>query len=203
MQSSVLATNSHYSYFYNLSQTSSFISILTNLTSPATLFVPTNVALELSQAAHNVSTEQTETFSVLSSALGYYVVPDQAIMVCTSTCNSTRLEFACLYILMSTLVLQNVSSLQDDQVLTTLDPGGNLTVYQNGSQTFLDSYGAEAMVIGPPAYACNVSVCCHNDMSVLKETVAKVLCCKVTPNCHPARFASWISHLLYALLMHV
>ena len=38
----------------------------------------------------------------------------------------------------NTVVLQNVSSLQDDQVLTTLDPEGNLTVYQNGSQTFLD-----------------------------------------------------------------
>lgn len=60
--------------------------------------------------------------------------------------------------------VQNFSDFRDGEVLSTLTPAANLTIYVdeiNGTESvYIESYGTEVMVITPPAYACNVSPSC-------------------------------------------
>ena len=57
--------------------------------------------------------------------------------------------------------LQGLSSFYDGQNLPTLFPKNNLTVMiEETNKTdaiFLISYGSEAEIVTPPAYACNAS----------------------------------------------
>ncbi len=57
--------------------------------------------------------------------------------------------------------LQGLSSFYDGQILPTLFPKNNLTVMiEETNKTeaiFLISYGSEAEIVTPPAYACNAS----------------------------------------------
>ncbi len=57
--------------------------------------------------------------------------------------------------------LQGLSSFYDGQNLPTLFPENNLTVMiEETNKTdaiFLISYGSEAQIVTPPAYACNAS----------------------------------------------
>ena len=59
-------------------------------------------------------------------------------------------------------ILQDTDDFEDGAVLQTLLDNGNLTVVvetQNGTDSvFITSYGSEAAVVTPPAYACNVSL---------------------------------------------
>ena len=61
---------------------------------------------------------------------------------------------------MFVLRLQGLSSFHDGQVLPTLFPNNNLTVMvdeaNNTEAIFIVSYGSEAEIVTPPAYACNV-----------------------------------------------
>ena len=63
--------------------------------------------------------------------------------------------------------VQNFSDFQDGEILSTLTPAANLTIYVdeiNGTEAvYIESYGTEVMIITPPAYACNVSpICCQS-----------------------------------------
>ena len=59
------------------------------------------------------------------------------------------------------LLVQEPSDFQDGEVLTTLYPGANLTVFLEGMNStegiIIESYGADIMIDTPPIYACNVS----------------------------------------------
>jgi len=54
---------------------------LSNLKTPATLFLPTNEALDADMTAHNFTNAYDLTLPYFNSALEYYIAPDQAIMV--------------------------------------------------------------------------------------------------------------------------
>lgn len=58
--------------------------------------------------------------------------------------------------------LQGLSSFYDGQNLPTLFPNNNLTVMiEETNRTdaiFVTSYGSEAEIVTPPAYACNASI---------------------------------------------
>ena len=84
--------------------------------------------------------------------------------------------------------MQNFSDFQDGEVLSTLTPAANLTIYvdeiNSTESVYIETYGTEVMVITPPAYACNVSPsCCQShgcvstapSMHMTRRHVAK--CC--------------------------
>lgn len=58
------------------------------------------------------------------------------------------------------LLVQEPSDFEDGEVLTTLYPGANLTVFLKGMNSsegiIIESYGADVMMDTPPIYACNV-----------------------------------------------
>ena len=57
--------------------------------------------------------------------------------------------------------LQEPDEFEDGEVLTTLYPGANLTVFVEDfnftENIILESYGADVAIDTPPIYACNVS----------------------------------------------
>ena len=57
--------------------------------------------------------------------------------------------------------LQEPDEFEDGEVLTTLYPGANLTVFveefNSTEEIILESYGADVAIDTPPIYACNVS----------------------------------------------
>lgn len=85
---------------------------------------------------HNFTYAYELTLPYFNSALEYYIAPDQAIM--------------------------NFSDFQDGEILSTLTPAANLTIYVdeiNGTEAvYIESYGTEVMIITPPAYACNLVI---------------------------------------------
>ena len=58
--------------------------------------------------------------------------------------------------------MQGLSSFYDGQVLPTLFPNNNLSIMIEAANDteaiFVVSYGSEAEIVTPPAYACNVSL---------------------------------------------
>jgi len=82
--------------------------------------------------------------------------------------------------------LQNFSDFRDGEMLSTLTPAANLTIFvdeiNSTESIYIETYGTEVMVITPPAYACNVSrSCCqsHECVSTAPSMHDKETCCQV------------------------
>ncbi len=81
LSDSEVATNPDFSGYYSAIQYNGLNNTLSNLKTPATLFLPTNEALEADMITHNFTYAYGLTLPYFNSALEYYIAPDQAIMV--------------------------------------------------------------------------------------------------------------------------
>jgi len=81
LSDSEVATNPDFSAYYSAIQYNGLNNTLSNLKTPATLFLPTNEALDADMTAHNATAAYDLTLPYFNSALEYYIAPDQAILV--------------------------------------------------------------------------------------------------------------------------
>ena len=100
------------------------------------------------------------------SSITFYL-PQLEVMHLHLTCNPCKHNSGARWHMMhwpGSCFVQNFSDFRDGEVLSTLTPAANLTVYVNeinGTESvYIESYGTEVMVITPPAYACNVNPSC-------------------------------------------
>lgn len=132
---SEIAVNKDFSDVYSLLQASGLNSTLSSLSSPATVFIPTNEALAEYLEAANLTLAEAASSPALRAVLSYHVVSG-AIM--------------------------SESSFADGQVLDTMLAGTNLTIMTdeiNGTEYItVDSFGAEVTIVTPAAFACNLVI---------------------------------------------
>lgn len=138
IQDSVLARNPDFSAFYLSANKSGLLSFLERLPAPATLFLPTNEALDESVRAANLTGEEAFNSPLATGALDYFVVTEPI------------------------LTLDDFEDGQNLPTLLTSSIDDNLTAIvddvNNQTQVFIASFGSIARIVTPPAYACNLVI---------------------------------------------
>ncbi|KAL0035348.1 hypothetical protein WJX77_002103 [Trebouxia sp. C0004] len=135
LQDSEIARNQDFSSSYGLLQSSGLSSTLSNLSSPATIFVPTNEAVAEYLMAANLTMAEAASSPCLAALLSYHAV-FEAIM--------------------------SESSFTDNMALSTMLAGTNLTIITdeiNGTEyVTVESFGSETTIVTPAAFACNLVI---------------------------------------------
>lgn len=90
LQDSEIARNPDYSTLYSALQATGLFSTLSNLTSPATLFAPTNEAFSEFMEASNRTVAEALASPLATDILLYHVIPG-AYMVTTSATTCVKL----------------------------------------------------------------------------------------------------------------
>lgn len=224
LSDSEIAQNDEFSSLFSALQTSGLNETLANLTSPHTLFAPTNDAFAEFLAAANVTVEDDS--DTVYDVLRYHVVPAnvQDLLVCQLLLSSAslvapdRLDFsvgrACHYTA-NRSVLASLSNLllclgfgaccasgtdqlmhvrlqnnMDDITLPTLLENANLTIMTdevNSTEVItVVSYGSEATVVTPAAYACNVSLLPPKSCLLVRPVLLPACLLSVLSAVHPA-----------------
>ncbi|KAL0044485.1 hypothetical protein WJX82_009190 [Trebouxia sp. C0006] len=135
LQDSEIAKNQDFSSAYSLLQSSGLSSNLSSLSSPATVFVPTNEAIVEYLLAANLTMAEAASSPGLAALLSYHVV---------------------------TGAIMSESSFTDNMVLPTMLAGTNLTIITdeiNGTEYItVESFGSETTIVTPAAFACNLVI---------------------------------------------
>ncbi|KAL0022767.1 hypothetical protein WJX79_002551 [Trebouxia sp. C0005] len=143
LSDSEIATNPDFSTLYYNLQYTGLNNTLANLQSVVTLFAPTNEAFQQYVAAYNETATQAMTEPPRGGEAAAFLLDGLELHIAIEA-------------------LPGLSSFYDGQNLPTLFPNNNLTVMiEETNRTdaiFVTSYGSEAEIVTPPAYACNASM---------------------------------------------
>ncbi|DBA87350.1 hypothetical protein WJX77_006476 [Trebouxia sp. C0004] len=156
LRDSEIATNPDFSTLYYNLQYTGLNSTLANLQSVVTLFAPTNEAFQQYVAAYNESAAQAMTEPPRGGEAAAFLVDGLELHIANEA-------------------LPGLSSFYDGQSLPTLFPKNNLTVMiEETNRTdaiFVISYGSEAEIVTPPAYACNIIIYGIDSVLIAEESL--------------------------------
>ncbi|KAL0052238.1 hypothetical protein WJX82_010393 [Trebouxia sp. C0006] len=156
LSDSEIATNPDFSTLYYELQYTGLNNTLANLQSVVTLFAPTNEAFQQYVAAYNETGVQAMTEPPRGGEAAAFLVDGLELHIATEA-------------------LPGLSSFYDGQILPTLFPKNNLTVMiEETNKTeaiFLISYGSEAEIVTPPAYACNIIIYGIDSVLIAEESL--------------------------------